>query len=115
LGLAEDREDHAKSRHILRISRRGWAGKNDRLGITDPDVFKTTVLGGRSKTITFEVPGHETEAALMTNITIMAGGKKLYDALTESGASARRASTSIRDPIAFDRNRRRRSRKSARC
>jgi OOP family OmpA-OmpF porin len=40
---------------------------------------------GRSKTITFEVPGHESEAALLTNIKVMAGGKKLYDALAEEG------------------------------
>ena len=43
---------------------------------------------GRSKTISFEVPGHETEPVLLTNISVMAGGKKLYDALAESGRVA---------------------------
>jgi hypothetical protein len=40
---------------------------------------------GRSKSITFEIPGHETEAALITNIRVMAGGRKLYDAIADSG------------------------------
>jgi outer membrane protein OmpA-like peptidoglycan-associated protein len=43
---------------------------------------------GRSKTISFEVPGHETEPVLLSNISIMAGGRKLYDALAESGRVA---------------------------
>ena len=43
---------------------------------------------GRSKTITFEVPGHETEPVLLSNVSIMAGGKKLYDALSEAGRVA---------------------------
>ena len=43
---------------------------------------------GRSKTITFEVPGHDTTPVLLSNISIMAGGKKLYDALTEAGRVA---------------------------
>lgn len=43
---------------------------------------------GRSKTITFEVPGHETAPVMISNISIMAGGKKLYDALAESGRVA---------------------------
>ncbi|MFN2397171.1 MAG: OmpA family protein [Gemmatimonadaceae bacterium] len=43
---------------------------------------------GRSNTILVEIPGHETEAALITNISVMAGGKKLYDALAEKGRVA---------------------------
>ena len=43
---------------------------------------------GRSKTITFEVPGHDSEPVFMTNISVMAGCKKLYDALSESGRVA---------------------------
>ena len=43
---------------------------------------------GRSKTITFEVPGHDSEPVFLTNISIMAGGKKLYDTLAESGRVA---------------------------
>lgn len=43
---------------------------------------------GRSKIITFEIPGHENEPALLSNISVMAGGKKLYDALAESGRVA---------------------------
>jgi OmpA-OmpF porin, OOP family len=43
---------------------------------------------GRSKTITFEIPGHESEPVLLTNLSVMAGGKKLYDALAESGRVA---------------------------
>lgn len=43
---------------------------------------------GRSKTITFEVPGHETEAALISNVKVMGGGKKLYDTLAGSGRVA---------------------------
>ena len=43
---------------------------------------------GRSKTITFEVPAKDTEPVLISNINIMAGGKKLYDALSEAGRAA---------------------------
>jgi outer membrane protein OmpA-like peptidoglycan-associated protein len=43
---------------------------------------------GRSKVISFEVPGHETEPVLLANIRVMAGGKKLYDALAETGRVA---------------------------
>lgn len=43
---------------------------------------------GRSKVISFEVPGHETEPVLLTNVSVMAGGKKLYDALAETGRVA---------------------------
>ena len=43
---------------------------------------------GRSNTITFEVPGHESTPVLISNISIMAGGKKLYDALSEAGRVA---------------------------
>ena len=43
---------------------------------------------GRSNIITFEVPGHDTTPVLISNISIMAGGTKLYDALTESGRVA---------------------------
>lgn len=43
---------------------------------------------GRSNVISIEVPGHESEPALLTNISVMAGGKKLYDALAENGRVA---------------------------
>lgn len=43
---------------------------------------------GRSNTITFEVPGHDTQPVMITNISLMAGGRKLYDALAESGRVA---------------------------
>jgi len=43
---------------------------------------------GRSKKISFEIPGREDDPVFMTNISVMAGGKKLYDALTESGRVA---------------------------
>ena len=43
---------------------------------------------GRSKTITFEVPAKDTEPVLISNISIMAGGRKLYDALSETGRVA---------------------------
>ena len=43
---------------------------------------------GRSQTISFEVPAKDTEPVLLSNFSIMAGGKRLYDALTESGRVA---------------------------
>ena len=43
---------------------------------------------GRSNVISIEVPGHETQPALLTNVSVMAGGKKLYDALAENGRVA---------------------------
>ena len=43
---------------------------------------------GRSKTITIEIPGHADHPAFIGNFSIMAGGKKLYDALAESGRVA---------------------------
>lgn len=43
---------------------------------------------GRSKTISFEVPGHDSAPVMITNISLMAGGRKLYDALTASGRVA---------------------------
>ena len=43
---------------------------------------------GRSKQITIEIPGTVEAPAFLTNLTIMAGGKKLYDALSESGRIA---------------------------
>jgi OmpA-OmpF porin, OOP family len=43
---------------------------------------------GRSNTITFDVPGRDDTPVLISNISIMAGGKKLYDALTEAGRVA---------------------------
>jgi OmpA-OmpF porin, OOP family len=43
---------------------------------------------GRSKTIAFEVPANETQPVLISNISLMAGGKKLYDALSETGRVA---------------------------
>lgn len=43
---------------------------------------------GRSNTITFEVPGTTEEPVMLANISLMAGGRKLYDALAESGRVA---------------------------
>ena len=43
---------------------------------------------GRSKTITFEVPGHPETPVFIGNISLMAGGKKLYDALAANGRVA---------------------------
>ena len=43
---------------------------------------------GRSKSISFEVPAKDDQPVLISNISVMAGGKKLYDALTESGRVA---------------------------
>lgn len=43
---------------------------------------------GRSKQITIEIPGKEDSPVFFTNLTVMAGGKKLYDALNESGRIA---------------------------
>ncbi|HUF23810.1 MAG TPA: OmpA family protein [Vicinamibacterales bacterium] len=43
---------------------------------------------GRSNTISFEVPGHNSAPVMIANISLMAGGRKLYDALTESGRVA---------------------------
>ncbi len=43
---------------------------------------------GRSKQITIELPGTAESPVFLTNLTVMAGGKKLYDALSESGRIA---------------------------
>jgi OmpA-OmpF porin, OOP family len=43
---------------------------------------------GRSKKILVDIPGTEDDPALVGNISIMAGGKKLYDALAEKGRVA---------------------------
>lgn len=43
---------------------------------------------GRSKVIEVEVAGDPSEAVFFGNVSIMAGGKKLYDALTEKGRVA---------------------------
>lgn len=43
---------------------------------------------GRSNKITVEIPGKEDVPAFIGNISIMAGGKKLYDALAEKGRVA---------------------------
>ena len=43
---------------------------------------------GRSKSIDFEVPAKDDQPVLISNISIMAGGKRLYDALSDSGRVA---------------------------
>jgi outer membrane protein OmpA-like peptidoglycan-associated protein len=43
---------------------------------------------GRSQKIVIETPGHEETPVFLGNFSVMAGGKKLYDALTESGRVA---------------------------
>lgn len=43
---------------------------------------------GRSNKITVEIPGKEDAPAFVGNISVMAGGKKLYDALAEKGRVA---------------------------
>ena len=43
---------------------------------------------GRSNTISIEIPGHADNAAFIGNFSIMAGGKKLYDAIAEKGRVA---------------------------
>jgi outer membrane protein OmpA-like peptidoglycan-associated protein len=43
---------------------------------------------GRSKTIYFVLPGRQDRAAMIGNIRVAAGGRKLYDALTASGRVA---------------------------
>jgi outer membrane protein OmpA-like peptidoglycan-associated protein len=43
---------------------------------------------GRSNKITVEVPGHADHPAFIGNFSIMAGGKKLYDAIAEKGRVA---------------------------
>ncbi len=43
---------------------------------------------GRSKTIAIEFPGSVEYPGLIGNISVMAGGKKLYDAIAESGRVA---------------------------
>jgi OOP family OmpA-OmpF porin len=43
---------------------------------------------GRSKKILVDIPGTEDEPTLVGNISIMEGGKKLYDALAEKGRVA---------------------------
>ncbi len=43
---------------------------------------------GRSRTISIEIPGNASAPAFIGNISIMAGGKKLYDALAASGRVA---------------------------
>jgi len=43
---------------------------------------------GRSNKITVEVPGKEDMPTMLTNLSVMAGGKKLYDAIAESGRVA---------------------------
>jgi outer membrane protein OmpA-like peptidoglycan-associated protein len=43
---------------------------------------------GRSNKITVEVPGKEDMPTMLSNLSVMAGGKKLYDALAESGRVA---------------------------
>jgi outer membrane protein OmpA-like peptidoglycan-associated protein len=43
---------------------------------------------GRSNKIAIEVPGKEDLPTMLTNLSVMAGGKKLYDALAESGRVA---------------------------
>lgn len=43
---------------------------------------------GRSNKIALEIPGHEDTPTFVGNIRVMAGGKKLYDALAEAGRVA---------------------------
>jgi outer membrane protein OmpA-like peptidoglycan-associated protein len=43
---------------------------------------------GRAKTIWFRVPGREQRAAMIGNIRVAAGGRKLYDALAAKGRVA---------------------------
>lgn len=43
---------------------------------------------GRSNKIVFEVPGKEDAPVFLTNFSVMAGGKKLYDAIAEKGRVA---------------------------
>lgn len=43
---------------------------------------------GRSNTIYFELPGREERAAMIGNVRVAAGGRKLYDALAEKGRVA---------------------------
>ena len=43
---------------------------------------------GRSRTIYFNVPGKQDRAAMIGNLRIAAGGRKLYDAIAESGRVA---------------------------
>jgi OOP family OmpA-OmpF porin len=43
---------------------------------------------GRSKRIDISIPGHADHPTFVGNVRVMAGGKKLYDALTESGRVA---------------------------
>jgi outer membrane protein OmpA-like peptidoglycan-associated protein len=40
---------------------------------------------GRSNRISVEIPGKEDMPTMLANLSVMAGGKKLYDALAESG------------------------------
>jgi outer membrane protein OmpA-like peptidoglycan-associated protein len=43
---------------------------------------------GRSNKLEFEVPGKEDAPTLLSNFSLMAGGKKLYDAIAEAGRVA---------------------------
>ncbi len=43
---------------------------------------------GRSRKITIEIPGTQESPVFLGNLTVMAGGKKLYDALSETGRIA---------------------------
>jgi len=43
---------------------------------------------GRSHKISIEIPGKEDMPTMLTNVSVMAGGKKLYDAIAESGRVA---------------------------
>jgi outer membrane protein OmpA-like peptidoglycan-associated protein len=43
---------------------------------------------GRSNKITVEIPGKEDAAVFLTNLSVMAGGKKLYDAIAAEGRVA---------------------------
>lgn len=68
---------------------------------------------GRTNTISFEIPGHDTNPVLIGNISVLSGGKKLYDALTEAGRVATRAFISTPAPTGCGLNQRRRSKRSA--
>lgn len=43
---------------------------------------------GRSNKISVEVPGKEDMPTMLSNLSVMAGGKKLYDAITENGRAS---------------------------
>lgn len=116
LKFAEKAEDDVRFRTLNRKGQGGvFGGEKQSLGQTsgqigEGEVFRARVMAdgkyvkvymndtrvanipnaeiGRSNRIVVEVPGKEDHPTFLGNFSVMAGGKKLYDALSEKGRVA---------------------------